>query len=353
MLPPSKRTSDSSPQPQLADNSRSAAATGPRGLLTRRNLLLAGSATAAAIASPVVAAPTQPASRSLRIAHLTDLHLQPERQAARGVSTCLEHVHALPDQAGGGAVDLVITGGDTIMDALEAGRDRTKLQWDLWQKTKADHCSLDVRSVIGNHDVWGWTKSKAGTTGAEPGYGKAWACEAFGREARWESFDRGGWHIVLLDSTFPHQESYIAKLDEPQWEWLEQDLGAVPATTPILIVTHIPILSIHPLAAAEATAAGTAIPAFAVNGNLVHVDQGRFQQLFARHPNVKACLSGHLHIVDDITYGGVRYLCNGAVAAGWWRGLHHGTDYGYAVVDLFDDGTVARQYVPYGWTTQA
>jgi Icc protein len=41
------------------------------------------------------------------------------------------------------------------------------------------------------------------------------------------------------------------------------------------------------------------------------------------------------------------------VAAGWWRGLHQGTDYGYALVDLFDDGTVACRYVPYGWKTQA
>ena len=68
---------------------------------------------------------------------------------------------------------------------------------------------------------------------------------------------------------------------------------------------------------------------------------------------MKACLSGHLHVVEDIQYGGMRYLCNGAVAAGWWRGLHYGTDYGYALVDLFDDGSVECRYVPYGWKTQA
>jgi 3',5'-cyclic AMP phosphodiesterase CpdA len=106
--------------------------------------------------------------RSLRIAHLTDIHLQPEREAVRGLAACFEHVQSLAEPANQDPVDLIITGGDTIMDALEADRDRTKLQWDLWKKTKADHCGLDVKSVIGNHDVWGWTKSKAGTKGDEP-----------------------------------------------------------------------------------------------------------------------------------------------------------------------------------------
>lgn len=323
--------------------------------LTRRDLLFASSTAGLIVATNrrAEAAASDPAPRSLRIAHLTDLHIQPERAAAKGVAACLEHVQSLPETAGTAAADLIITGGDTIMDCLETDRSRTKLQWDLWQRTKADHCSLPVKSVIGNHDVWGWTRSKAGTTGDEPLYGKVWACEEFGRATRWESFDQADWHIVLLDSTFPHQESYIGKLDEAQWDWLEQDLAAVPAATPVLIVSHIPILSIHALAMTQPTAAGGGLPTLPVNGNLLHVDHARFQQLFAKHPNVKACLSGHLHIVEDITYGGMRYLCNGAVAAGWWRGRHHDTDYGYALVDLFADGSVARQYVPYGWTTRS
>jgi Icc protein len=307
---------------------------------------------AAVVPRVVAAAPVPAARRSLRIAHLTDIHLQPEREAARGLAACLEHVQSLPATGGTDAPDLIITGGDTIMDGFEKARDRTKLQWDLWRKVKAGHCGVGVKSVIGNHDVWGWMKSKAGTTGGEPLYGKAWACEEFGRATPWESFDRGGWHVVLLDSTFPHKESYIGRIDDAQWDWLERDLAAVPAATPVLLVSHIPILSIHPLAAARAVATADGLPTFSVNGNLVHVDHDRFRTLFAKHSNVKACLSGHLHIVEDISYGGVRYLCNGAVSAGWWRGFHHGTDYGYALVDLFDDGTVACRYVPYGWTTQ-
>jgi hypothetical protein len=40
------------------------------------------------------------------------------------------------------------------------------------------------------------------------------------------------------------------------------------------------------------------------------------------------------------------------VSASWWKGKHRGTDFGYAVVDLHDDGTVESRYVPYGWTAR-
>ncbi len=91
-------------------------------------------------------------------------------------------------------------------------------------------------------------------------------------------------------------------------------------------------------------------PAFAISGGLVHVDHPRLQGLFAKHHNVKACLSGHLHIVERIEFAGVSYFCNGAVSAGWWKGTHRGTDFGYAVINLHRDGTIASRYVPYGWT---
>jgi len=319
--------------------------------ISRRTLLGAGLA-GALMANPATGPAAEPPAgrkRQLRVAHLTDIHVQPELEAARGLEACFAHVQAPGESVPGGPPDLVITGGDTVMDAMDADEARTRLQWDLWRRAKADHCSLDVRSVMGNHDVWGWGKSKARTTGDEPLYGKRFACEQFGRALPYESFDRGGWHIVLLDSTFPHAESYIGRLDDGQFDWLTRDLDAVPATTPVLVVSHIPILSVFPLAAAAAQEEPAGRPTFRVSGQLVHTDHARIRDLFAKHRNVKACISGHLHVVEQVDYAGVRYLCNGAVSAGWWRGLHRGTDFGYAMVDLFDDGTVESRYVPYGW----
>lgn len=339
--------------------------------ITRRDFLAASAAGVClgGAAGFSIAATAGPRSRSLRIAHLTDIHLQPELQAARGLAACFSHLQTRPvaeGHAGHDAAppDLIITGGDTIMDSFEADTARTKLQWELWRKVKADHCGMELHSVVGNHDVWGWSKGKSGTTGSEPQYGKRWVCDEFGRELPYTSFDRAGWHVVLLDSIFPHQQSYIGRIDDAQWDWLERDLAAVPVTTPIILFTHIPILSAVPFTLvspampampADATPAmpvmpADAKPAFTVHGGHVHVDVDRFAKLFQKHRHVKACASGHLHMVEQIDFGGVRYLCNGAVSGGWWKGRNRDTDFGYAVVDLFDDGTVERRYVPYGWT---
>jgi len=320
---------------------------------TRRTILAAGIAgVACGVVGPSSTSAAAAPSRRLRIAHLTDIHLQPELQAAKGLEACFAHVQSARDR-GEHAADLVITGGDTVMDCMDADFARTKVQWDLWDEVKAAACGLEVRSVIGNHDVWGWGRQRAKTTGQEPLYGKQFACERFGRPLPYESFDRGGWHVVLLDSNYPHEDSYVGRLDEAQWDWFERDLAAVPATTPIVVFSHIPILALHPLTTVAPAASGRGQPTLPVSGQLVHTDHRRFRRLFARHRNVAACVSGHLHVVEAVEHGGVRYLCNGAVSAAWWRGRNGDTDFGYAIVDLLDDGTVESRYVPYGWSAKA
>jgi 3',5'-cyclic AMP phosphodiesterase CpdA len=283
--------------------------------------------------------------RALRLAHLTDLHIQPERAAVEGVAAALHHAQGLADQP-----ELIITGGDTIMDALAVGKDRTKLQWELWQKTVKDECSLPIECCLGNHDVFGWNKQASGTTGDEAEWGKRWACDVFGREKTYYSFDRNGWHIVMLDSIFPHEARvYEGRLDDEQFAWLQSDLAATPESTPIVVVSHIPIVSITVLAG---------VPKqnderdFVVSGSLMHSDMPQLRTLFWQHKNVKLCLSGHIHLTDRVDFDGVTYLCNGAVSGGWWRGDHHNTGAGYGLIDLFDDGSFDHHYINYGWKYQ-
>ena len=69
------------------------------------------------------------------------------------------------------------------------------------------------------------------------------------------------------------------------------------------------------------------------------VEDTVIKTLFRQHPNVKLCLSGHVHLADEVTYLGVRYLCNGAVSGGWWKGPYQEFGPAYAVVDLFEDGS--------------
>jgi 3',5'-cyclic-AMP phosphodiesterase len=56
--------------------------------------------------------------------------------------------------------------------------------------------------------------------------------------------------------------------------------------------------------------------------------------------------------VDRVDYNGVSYLCNGAVCGSWWKGRHHDCDEGYAVLDLYDDGSFDCEYMKYGWKAE-
>ena len=129
-----------------------------------------------------------------------------------------------------------------------------------------------------------------------------------------------------------------------QLDWLRRTVGEIPAKTPVLILSHIPILSASAILWGRDENGNITVSVSLMHGDCIHL-----KDLFARHPNVKLCLSGHLHLVDRVDYNGVTYLCNGAVSGNWWKGRHKDCDEGYAVLDLYDDGSFDHQYVKYGW----
>lgn len=278
--------------------------------------------------------------RALRLAHITDIHVQPERGAVEGMTAALHHLQGLNDPP-----QLVINGGDAVMDTLATDVARTELQWKLWNRTLRDACSLPVEHCIGNHDVWGWDKLQSGTTGEEAAWGKQRALDALELPSRYRSFDRAGWHFVVLDSVFPDAEdTYIARLDDEQFAWLTDDLAQCDAETPVIVVSHIPILSVAYIEFANELAAKPSR-----RRGATHTDAKRIVDLFKQHPNVKLCLSGHLHLLERVEYSGMTYISSGAVSGYWWKGDHATTDEGYSVLDLYQDGSFDQQYVAYGW----
>ncbi|MEN3001142.1 MAG: metallophosphoesterase [Armatimonadota bacterium] len=279
-----------------------------------------------------------PRKRVLRIAHLTDIHVQPEKDADKGMIRCLQAVHALKPRP-----DLIFNGGDSVMDVFAQPRERARTLHQLWRRILRDHCEISMIHCIGNHDVWGWDKERSGCTGNEPDYGKRWAMELFELEQRFYSFDRAGWHFIVLDSTFPHGNSYKARLDDEQFEWLQADLKRTPASVPICVLSHIPILS----ASAYLDGNNEKTGDWVVPGAWMHIDARRIIELFWKHRNVKLCLSGHIHLYDRVDYNGVTYLCNGAVSGAWWNGNYHQTPPGFGLIDLYSDGSFESQYMTY------
>lgn len=302
--------------------------------ISRRDLLVGS---AAGVLLPRLKPHDPNRKRILRIAHLTDIHVQPEKRAPEGMQAALEHAQT-------NSPDLLLTGGDLIMDALAATEERVKAQWDLYTAVLKANTKLPVVHTIGNHDVWGW-----GDRGAYEGkskFGKTWALQVLELEKPYYSFKRAGWHFVVLDSTHRLEgNGYTARLDDEQFEWLKGELASVPKETPVMVVTHIPIISICSLFDGENEKTGN----WVIPGAWLHIDARRIKDQFKEHPNVKLCVSGHEHLVDQVVLNGVTYFCNGAVCGAWWGGDYYEVTYGYALIDLFDDGSFENRYVPYGW----
>jgi 3',5'-cyclic AMP phosphodiesterase CpdA len=301
-------------------------------------------------------AATQPAAggmapqRTIRIAHLTDMHVQPELRAGEGFGACLEHMMALKDRP-----ELVLGGGDHVMDTFEHDDAHAKKLWELYHKVLKDHTTLRVESCIGNHDIFGWNKGSSKTTGSEPNWGKKRAIDELGIGKPYRKFDLGSWRFIVLDTVQPDPEDpngYLGGLDDEQFAWLRDVLEKTDTRLPVLVLSHVPIMH----AAATLFNGTIKKKQHEISGGTMCLDNLRIVDLFSRHKNVKLCLSGHIHNLERIDFQGVTYVCNGAVSGNWWQGNKPNdkphTDRaveGYAVMDLYEDGSFTHKYETYGW----
>jgi 3',5'-cyclic AMP phosphodiesterase CpdA len=310
-------------------------------LLSRRRCLQLGALGAMAAPLAARAAPSTTTDsrrkRVVRFAHLTDLHIQPELAAAAGTAKCLQHVQSLEDPA-----ELIVTGGDVVMDVFEADAARSDLLARLWKSTLSAECSLPVRSAIGNHDIRPWGPDPTGMAA------KRWALDLLGINARYYAFDQAGWRFIILDTVQPDGDGYSAFLDDEQRSWLEGELDALAGSRPVAVVSHIPILSVTTFTYPRDDD-GVVDGAIQVPDSWMLRDARSVHGLLRRQGNVKLCLSGHMHLADRCEIDGVTYICGGAVSANWWEGPLEGVDEGYGLVDLYDDGSFDYAYTSYGW----
>jgi len=278
-------------------------------------------------------------STPLRFAHLTDIHVKEGVIPESGMAKALQAANSLKD-----SLSFIINGGDSIMDSLEANKEATQLQWDIFKRILNENNKLPIHHCIGNHDIWGWFSKVPGIDN-EPLYGKNWVVEALQMPKRYYSFQSGKWHFVVLDSTQLNPlGGYIAKIDDEQFIWLKETLNTIPKENHVCIVSHIPILSI---------CAGLFFEKNQPNGdrllkrNLIHTDFMQLKELFIQHPNVRLAISGHIHLQDEIEYLGVKYYNNGAVSGNWWKGNFQEFAPAYAVMELYDDGSSRRTMYEY------
>jgi Icc protein len=270
----------------------------------------------------------------LRVAHLTDVHLKDKWDAPKRFAKCLHHVQQQPN------VDLVLNGGDIVFDINKENMDTINTEWKLWHSILKADCSLPVHYVLGNHDIW-WNENDKG----QALYGKKYAMDQLQLTSPYNSFTKNGWKFILLDSVHLDIDGtwYIGKLGDEQFSWLEKELAATPANMPVCVLSHIPILTATLMVDDIEPNANK----WEILGGDMHTDTNRIINLFYKHPNVKLCLSGHIHLRDKVVYNDVTYICNGAVSGAWWEGNKGQTAPGYGLIDFYADGSFKEQYVNY------
>jgi 3',5'-cyclic AMP phosphodiesterase CpdA len=293
------------------------------------------------------------ASRVLRFAHPTDIHVQPELSGDKGMAAAFRHMMSLKDPP-----KMIITGGDLPMDTASSDQHRSATLWKLFNQILADSvpASVPIHHTIGNHDIWGRFKDRCKADGTESVFGKRWFLENFDYPKTYYSLDKAGWHFIVLDSfdMDPTGPEYSSRIVGEQLAWLKADLAATPATTPVVVITHVPIIS----AANYFDSGDKPDPGFDPGPDItilrsrMHIDHRMFDVLFQKYRNVKLCLSGHLHQLDKAEYNGVTFICDGAVCGDKWNGPRRHTPEGYGLIDLYADGTFSHQYVEYGWKSQ-
>lgn len=269
----------------------------------------------------------------LRIAHLTDIHLKNKFDAPAKFVKCLHHV-----QQQNPKVDLILNGGDVVFDMNKENINTINDQWKLMKSLLKSENNLPVQYCLGNHDIWWNENSKEQTY-----YGKQYAMGQLEMVKPYHSFMKNGWKFIILDSVHLDIDNtwYIGKLGDEQFSWLENELKATNAATPVLVMSHIPILT------SVLMIEDDIVNKWVMTGGDMHTDTSKIINLFYQHPNVKLCLSGHIHLRDKVVYNNVTYICDGAVSGAWWEGNRRQTAPGYGLIDLYADGSFEESYVNY------
>jgi 3',5'-cyclic AMP phosphodiesterase CpdA len=287
---------------------------------------------AASTTEGAASASDKSAAEDFDFVFFTDCHLEPELSAVRGCIRCFDQINAAKPE-------FCISGGDHLFDICEQNLTRAHTLFKLYRQTEGE-LESKVFHTVGNHDVIGLNQRSPIEPG-EPAYGKRLYQDYLGK--LYYSFDHKGWHFIVLDSIgIEYYKIFKGQFDGVQLGWLKTDLAAVAPTTPVVVVTHVPIASSLGSLSRDGN---NEPPPIAGNSFAVH-------QLLVGY-NVKLVLQGHLHLWEKMEYQRVQYVTGGAVCGSWWTGaMEDGSSEGYTLCQV-RKGQIFTSYVTYPWTAVA
>jgi len=265
------------------------------------------------------------------------IHLRRDLRSPEGFAAALQGVGKLSL-----APDFILTGGDMLHNMRDQTLEQSKEITDLFLRILKTNCRLPVHYCLGNHDLAAWNKA---AEAADPRYGKNLVIQTLGMKGRYYSFDHKEWHFVVLDYmrvSAPGQ--FTAEIDAEQLAWLRDDLGK-NAGRPTIVVTHAPVVSAVELFSdrARRTPEALAVPFGRVISNAAELLEA------AKPGNVRAFISGHLHLVERLELLGRTFICSGSASGHQWTGPRMDTPEGFGVFDCARDGTVDFHYQSFSW----
>jgi len=272
-------------------------------------------------------------ARGLKVVYFTDVHARVEWETPAALMMAAAEINKHKPE-------LVLCGGDMITDGFTSGVETVAPRWGAYL---AMHNAIQPRPVValGNHDLVGIAPDDGSDELADS---RADARQKLGLQSTFHSFDQNGYHIMILDSVSVtgDERLYRGFIDADQLAWIESDLSRVDRRTPIILVSHMPLVTgfFQLTAGIEA----------AVPENRGVVNNREVLGLFDRH-HLLLVLQGHVHVNEMIRWNKTTFISGGAISGKWWRGAWHGTAEGYGVLELTKD-QVNWSYHPYGWVAR-
>jgi 3',5'-cyclic AMP phosphodiesterase CpdA len=157
---------------------------------------------------------------------LSDTHIGFNKEANPDVTATLkqtiERVNAMPRRP-----ELIIHTGDITHLSKPA-------EFDTAAQLLSSIKVTELHTVPGEHDV-----TDAGGTEYFNRYGKP------SGNLGYYSFDHHGVHFVALTNVLNFKAGGLGSLGDAQIEWLEKDLAAHTASTPIVVFAHMPLWTIY------------------------------------------------------------------------------------------------------------
>jgi len=196
-------------------------------------------------------------------------HLPPNPDPRATLTEAIDKIKAMPTQP----AFLVHTGDISHLSKEE--------EWDGADQI-IKSANKEVFFLPGEHDV------------ADADNGKAYLAR-YGKDTKgkgWYSFDMAGVHFIGLVNVFDFQPGFksagLATIGGEQLEWLQKDVAGRSASTPIVLMAHLPLWTIY-----EQWGWGTA-------------DAGRALGYLKRFGSVTV-LNGHIHQIIQKVEGNVTF----------------------------------------------